>query len=332
MEKQVTTSIPCCLTGSRDALVVATRDRRGNPLRTVISTASGLVFTDPRPTPEEVREFYSEQYRREYKNVCVPRRKHVLRAGRLALKRLNEIRPYITQGSRMLDAGSGGGEFVYTSRELGYDTYGIEPNRGYAQYSIDQYGIDVFNGFYQDVTFDEASFDCVTMFHVLEHLEQPVASLRQLSRFLKGGGHLVVEVPDVMSTGPAPGQKWHIGHLYNFSPATLAAAGMRAGLAPVMMRADGGVVFAVFTKTTDPQPQDVSAVVAGNFEETYRVLSAHTTAAHYLKLHTPLSRMIARGWRSANERRVVRRYQNAEPRRMLDDLVNGASYVIPSSG
>lgn len=324
---RITTSVPCCITGSRDAVVIARKDRAGRPLQTVMSTESGLVFTDPRPTPEEVRQFYAEDYRRQYKKVHTPKPKHVLRAGRLAVQRLAAISPYLRDKAKILDAGSGGGEFVYISCQRGYKARGIEPNRGYARYANQQYEVDVFNGFYQDARYPSESFDCVTLFHVLEHLEDPVASLRVLSGHLRTGGHFVVEVPNVASTATAPGQKWHLGHLFNFSSATLAAVGMKAGLTPlsVQQSRDGGVLLAVFRKGVPPAEQDIRDALAGNFDTTYRLLSKHTAISHYLRPWTPLSRLLSRGKRTLNERLTTRRYDSGSAKQILDDLIHPAA-------
>lgn len=321
--RAVTTETPCCLTGSHDARVVAERDRHGNPLRTVISTASGLVFTDPRPTPEEVRRFYAEEYRVQYKQTATPKLKHVLRAGRLAKQRLASIADRLTPGCRMLDAGSGGGEFLHAATAAGYDAGGIEPNEGYAQYSINQYGLRVYNGFYQDAPFAEGEFDCVTMFHVLEHLEEPVEALRLLGRWVRPGGTLVVEVPCVDSRETAPGQKWHVGHLYNFSGPTLAATAIRAGFEPVRVGTVGNV-FGVFERPESGSPTtSVESVLKGAYETTSRILAEHTALAHYSRPHVPLGRFLSKARRVMDEKSVVRQYESRGPAALLDDLAVG---------
>ena len=64
----------------------------------------------------------------------------------------------------------------------------------YAEYSINELGIGVkvcpFSQFQTDT-----KFDLISMFHVLEHLENPVRDLSHLGKFLKSNGKLVIEVP-----------------------------------------------------------------------------------------------------------------------------------------
>ncbi|MEM9354182.1 MAG: class I SAM-dependent methyltransferase [Planctomycetota bacterium] len=317
----VVTETPCCLTGSRDAVVVAEKDRHGKPLRTVISTESGLVFTDPRPTDDEVRRFYSEEYRLQYKQTHTPKLKHILRAGRNAHARLDRVNAHLTPGARVLDAGSGGGEFLHACRAAGYEARGVEPNEGYARFAAEQYGVDVFNGFYEDLPFAPGSFDCVTLFHVLEHLQEPVEAIRLLANSLKVGGVLVVEVPDVESTDTAPNQKWHLGHLFNFSRATLLATGARAGLEAVSTGNPGGNLEAVFRKaseSTEPLPTD--DVLCGSFDRTLGILTHHTAVRHYSLPLVPISRLVKKVARTFDEKRVTRPYQELPASELLDDL------------
>jgi SAM-dependent methyltransferase len=323
---EVLANMPCPLTGQREALVVGTTDRTGAPLRTVVSKSSGLAYTDPRPTSDEVRRFYAEEYRVAYKGTAVPKPKHVIRAGRNAKNRLAVIASHLPPGARVLDAGAGGGEFVFLASQAGYDAHGVEPNEGYCRFSVEEYGIDVRNGFYQDLEVDGDPFDCVTLFHVLEHLEEPVDALRDLASKAKPGGLVVVEVPNVDCSSTAPSQRWHLGHLFNFSPATLVATGLRAGLTleGVHTSPDDGIVFAMFRNEPPSDPDSaVAGVLRGAFDKTLAVLARHTPLRHYLRFDIPLTRAISKGARAVNELRTLARYGGLPPAAMLRDIAKG---------
>jgi SAM-dependent methyltransferase len=79
------------------------------------------------------------------------------------------------------------------------------------------------------------SYDLVTIHHVLEHLLDPVASMRQLAALVRPGGRVLVEVPDIEADWHTPGRLFHAAHLYWFSEATLAALALRCGLEPVQV-------------------------------------------------------------------------------------------------
>lgn len=89
------------------------------------------------------------------------------------------------------------------------------------------------------------------MWHALEHVEDPANIFLQIREWMKEGGVLVVEVPNVEAVCQAPGHRFHRAHLYNFNPATLAGLGTKSGFSveEVTLSEDGGNVTAIFRKT-----------------------------------------------------------------------------------
>ena len=313
--KRVQASVPCVITNTHNAVVICERDRHGNPLRTVINLESGLVYTDPRPSHDEVKKFYSEDYRKEYKGTLIPKKKHIQRAGVTALDRWGRIEPYIQRGSKVLDAGAGGGELVYLLGEKGCGASGIEPNKGYANYAIDQYGVDIHVGFFEDVAFDPVAFDTILLFHVLEHLENPVQEIKRLMSFLKPGGTFIIEIPNVTYRRGFPTAKWHIGHLYNFNRTTLAATAIKAGMDIIEVKelGDGGNLFGVFANKKPVKPYSLE----GNFEKVFHELKAHTILRHMLSPN-PYYRPIKRAIRSLSEKWETRNKESGKD--ILDGL------------
>ena len=189
--------IPCNLCGSTDVEVIGTHDRNRRPLRTTICRKCGLVWSNPRPGEAEVRRYYSREYRLDYKGRATPSLRHVARSGRGALNRYRALEPYVKRGDRILDAGAGGGEVVYVLRRLGFDASGLEPDERYAQHARETLEVPVVTGFVQDVRFPPGSFDVITMYHALEHVEDPAAILARLRSWMAERGVLIVEVPNV---------------------------------------------------------------------------------------------------------------------------------------
>lgn len=78
----------------------------------------------------------------------------------------------------------------------------------------------------------EKRFDVITLNHVLEHLLDPVETLTDLrKRFLKEGGSIIIEVPDISYVRKGDFSPFHIQHVSYFTPQTLARACNKAGLA-----------------------------------------------------------------------------------------------------
>ena len=164
---------PCNLCGAREAQEVARLDRHGKPLRTVICRKCGLVWSDPVPTEETLKQFYAEEYRLQYKGISRPTSEHVYRAGRVAARRFLHLKQLLRPGSVVVDVGSGGGEFVYLMRRLDFDARGVQPHEGYARYAQEELGIPVHLGFVREVRLPPASCHLVTLYHALEHMASP---------------------------------------------------------------------------------------------------------------------------------------------------------------
>lgn len=309
---------PCPLTGRREAEVLATLDRHGKPLRNVISVASGIVYVDPLPV-EDLAAFYREDYRLAYKGSFVPKRKHIVRAGKVSLGRHGHSGRIARAGMRTLDIGAGGGENVYLMRKLGCEAYGIEPNLGYGSFSRENYGVEVFLGMYQDAEFEPGSFDLVSLYQVLEHLADPAEDLRRMSRFLKTGGLFLIEVPDILFPGMHFDHKWHAGHLFGFDALTLEAVAAKAGLRKRFVRVMPGNLYGVFEKSGEdsvPGPD-----LAGHFEQAKEAILGGrrrywTMPGTYTKVPRRLGDRVREKWIASRE---------GSPRAILDRLYRGAT-------
>ncbi|MEQ9446197.1 MAG: class I SAM-dependent methyltransferase [Rhodospirillaceae bacterium] len=223
-------SISCPLCTSANLICIGQKDRHSAPLKTDLCRNCGHVFTNPQPTKAELNAFYSDNYRSDYKGVMTPKPKHIYRAGLRALERLDRLLPYAQPAGRVLDIGSGGGEFIYLMTRAGFQAKGIEPNRGYADFSKTSYEIDVDVGTVEATPQTGSAWDVITLHHVLEHLADPVNVLRALGQQLSESGVLIVEVPNVEARYHGPHRLFHLAHLHNFSHTGLIYAGSLAGL------------------------------------------------------------------------------------------------------
>lgn len=318
MDQQAETcDIPCNLCGGRAVGVLSNRSRSGKPLRTVICRSCGLVWSDPRP--HDAKQFYEEEYRLSYKNAYSPRPKHVLRAGKVALSRFEKIDRLLSEQKTVLDVGTGGGEFAYLLQSLGHRVSGVEPNRGYADYSIKEYGLAVQIGFVQDAVFPPESFDVVTIWHVLEHTEDPGAVLSLLRSWVKADGIVVVEVPNVEATCQAPSSTFHEAHLYNFNVMSLRRLARKHGLYEAwhLISRDGGNITMFFKREPPPIDPCRDPVIPGNYEWIARIVRGHTAFNRHLT-PSPYVRAWQRLCRSFAERRETAGAESG--RALLDGL------------
>ncbi|MFD0666816.1 class I SAM-dependent methyltransferase [Ramlibacter sp. MAHUQ-53] len=230
-ETLVRTSCPAC--GADRGHVLSDRDgKTGEPLTVVECGGCGLGHVHPMPTAETLEAWYTHQYRQDYKAAEVPHLRHVLRAARIARARWDWLaaRPGFTPPARALDIGASSGEFVYLLGRRGVAARGIEPHAGYSRFARDALGLDVAAGTLQQHLPDlpDGGFELVSMFHVLEHLTDPLGTLRAIARLLAPQGRLFIEVPDAAGTS-APRNTFFRAHTLYFSPHSLRAVAHAAG-------------------------------------------------------------------------------------------------------
>ncbi len=251
--KYVGQNVLCNLCGSSRRETVGTRDRYLNPLHTAMCTDCGLVATDPMPTEEEVTKYYTRDYRKHYHNIEAPREKDVRAHSARAVERYAALSSAMPAGAKVLDVGSGGGEFVACLQKNGVDASGLEPNEGFANYSRTTYDIPVISAMWPDVKIEKDSLDFVTAHHVLEHFRDPCAALIRFREWLKPGGHLYISVPDICNAANTPMSRFHFAHVYNFTPQTLRMMAFKAGYEEADIF-ETGTTTVVFRKIDAPDP------------------------------------------------------------------------------
>jgi 2-polyprenyl-3-methyl-5-hydroxy-6-metoxy-1,4-benzoquinol methylase len=173
-----------------------------------------LVYVSPRPSEEQMRAYYPDGY--------FGKRHPVLKDFFMGV-RVSALPPQ-PPGS-LLDIGCGRGDFLLACRDKGWEAVGVEQADAPIMELRRALGLEVVAT--TDIaSLPAATFDAVTMWHVFEHMVDPRAMLRQVSRLLKPGGVFVAEVPNFGSWQArlGPRQWFHLDvprHLVHFERATL---------------------------------------------------------------------------------------------------------------
>ena len=195
----------------------------------------GTRFMNPPYTDAALAEFY-DSYITRYEPKRDERR---LERRRLRKERAFAlIERFIRPGS-LLSVGSGDGLELEVARRRGWTVLGHDLDSGSAADIRERTGMDVLEGPLFDHDLPAASFDCVVMDQVLEHLREPADYLRFVRRLLRPGGVLYVGVPNIGSVA-SEWQRWmgRIGlkrrtrgrhydtghHVLYFTPRVLASA------------------------------------------------------------------------------------------------------------
>jgi len=319
----------CNLCGACNEVVVGTRDRDGHPLRTVLCRTCGLVWTNPRPSAADMNAYYETTYRADYKGQAAPPLRKIVRGFLGAADRRTMLRallgvphkgapdkssrraPLPGVPPRMLDVGCGAGELVYLMRRDGVDASGLEPGIEFAEFARTVLRVPIQTAAVDAATVSDASLDLVTMFHALEHVPDPRSTLDTARGWLKRGGRLVVEVPNIAALVQAPSHQYHYAHLHHFTGSTLGALGQAAGLRLVDTRftEDRGNVICVLERADDEPRPPVG--LEAEAARTLAALTSHSPVVHYLS-PVPFTRAVGRLRRRLAENRVLRRIKTVD--------------------
>jgi SAM-dependent methyltransferase len=149
----------------------------------------GLVFDNPRPTMEALRDYYSG--RDKYDRWLL----HESERETLWKRRLGNIHRQKRTGS-LLDIGAGTGQFLPVARTHFIKVKGTELSGSACAIAKERYGIVLLEGDVDNIDFKGERFDVVTLFHVLEHVSRPGAFLERVKELIAPSGTLVIAVPN----------------------------------------------------------------------------------------------------------------------------------------
>ena len=160
----------------------------------------GFLETTPQPTAEALPDYYkSEDYishtdskRNLFENVY-----HVVR--KISLKqKLKLINKCISDEKTLLDVGCGTGDFLQVAKQNKWKVSGIEPNAQARTIANNKTDNSVFE-IDQLLKFQPASFNVITLWHVLEHLPNLEEHVQVFKKLLKPNGTLIIAVPNYKS-------------------------------------------------------------------------------------------------------------------------------------
>ncbi len=162
----------------------------------VKDSSKTYLLTRPKPTAKEMQEYYSSKNYDSHKTkartffdwVYVLSRKIMLKSkGRL-------IKKLFTKPGRVLDIGSGTGEFLFYMQKLGWHASGYEVSKRAKELTVNA-------GSYFDIDSlgDRCQFDLITFWHSLEHVYDFKKSISKISPTLIKGGYVIIACPNYNS-------------------------------------------------------------------------------------------------------------------------------------
>lgn len=129
-------------------------------------------------------------------------------------------------GGSLLDIGCSSGGFLQTFKGGPWRLFGIEVSPNEAKRAERNSGAAIFVGEILDAPYKAESFDVITGFHVLEHMDRPKEVVSKVWEWLKPGGVFYIHVPNIDSLESTIfGSYWYglelPRHLFHYSPNSL---------------------------------------------------------------------------------------------------------------
>lgn len=194
----------------------------------------GLERTNPRPTPGTVGAYYPADYGPYISDTTSwTKPTRVIKDLLRRFVGLNSrILPNVMPG-RMLEIGCSSGNYMEQARSSGWTVDGIEFSSDAAAVARGK-GFSVRTGAIELMTTTESKYDMITGWMVLEHLHEPVSTLRTLRNWIKPDGYLVVLVPSAESLSRRIFGSYNYDlqlptHLFHYTPRTLSVVLENAG-------------------------------------------------------------------------------------------------------
>lgn len=197
----------------------------------------GFHFTNSFPSRDTIGRYYDSPGYISHSNTregIVNKLYHFAR--RIMLKRKVRLvsRYTRTKPARLLDMGCGTGHFLHEAKEEGFIVTGIEKDEKAREYAHAGFGLEVKDeeSFWN---LESKSFDAITLWHVLEHLEELNESIEKIKSILAPGGTVMIALPNHRSYDAKHYKTFWAAydvprHLWHFSPHTVEKLLAKHGL------------------------------------------------------------------------------------------------------
>jgi 2-polyprenyl-3-methyl-5-hydroxy-6-metoxy-1,4-benzoquinol methylase len=221
-----------------------------------------MVFSSINPTAEQLENHYKGYGRNDYLSPITIKRYHEILDAFESVRKTN----------RILDVGCGIGYFLDVAKSRGWEVYGTEYTDS-AVKICESKGITMHGGPLNPQNYPLESFDVITSFEVIEHINTPNEELGRIFSLLRKGGYFYVTTPNFNSLlryylGPKYNVIGWPEHLSYYTPKTLTTLMLDHGFKKVWVHSTG-ISITRFLTSRAPQSN-------ANLEEGTEFVSAHT--------------------------------------------------------
>lgn len=199
----------------------------GEKFELVRCSNCGFLFTQDHPDIEEIGRYYESADYISHNDSAGGISASMYRIARefmLKRKRKMVCRVSGLDKGSILDIGSGTGHFLSVMKNGGWQVKGTEINDKAREFSKTEFGLEVLPPV-NIGSLPSASFDAISLWHVLEHFQDPFTYASEIKRLLKPGGVCLIALPNCSSFDAGFYKiSWAAydvpRHLWHFTPAT----------------------------------------------------------------------------------------------------------------
>jgi 2-polyprenyl-3-methyl-5-hydroxy-6-metoxy-1,4-benzoquinol methylase len=193
-EEKLVSAAPCPVCGTKEGRARYRVEGWSSPV--IVCPDCGLGRFAELPSDPELAGFYPDAYYGDPGTKFRPLLESVVR--RIAARHIGFLARGLPPQARVLDVGCGRGVLLSRLADLGLEVHGVEISEAAARGADPRARIRIAPDLVA-AGYPEGFFDEIVIWHVLEHLRDPRATLREAHRLLRAGGRIVVAVPNFAS-------------------------------------------------------------------------------------------------------------------------------------
>ncbi len=215
--------LPVCPNGCASELIQTSLVVAEGPLRKCLSC--GLLISS---CSKEYYQLSNQDWNTD--QGTWPSEKDMKRLRKRRMRDINIISNLLSKKTdiHLLDVGCSNGASVAIANDLGVKAEGVDPSEKAVKNGIDR-GLKIHLGYLHEISLPDNAFDAITLYEVIEHVNEPKVLLEECHRILKPDGVLLIGTGNIDSwTRQIKKNKWdffdmkeHGGHIIFFSPKSL---------------------------------------------------------------------------------------------------------------
>lgn len=190
MDPRLHTEGKCILCGFSKFNQLLTEEKFGFQFSVVICKKCGIIFTYPRPSKDWISDVHRNLNDFEFFTID-----HAKKWEASYQKGISIISAHKRSG-RLLDVGCGSGYFADLAKNAGFEVTGTDVAKSAVEFASKNFPLKIHHGDMAELKLEPRSFDIVTLWNVLEHMLDPVETMRACHNVLENNGIIYLETPN----------------------------------------------------------------------------------------------------------------------------------------